>query len=85
MLYIHLKAILKGHVFTILVTSLLLTLCLQVSSADNIGKQFGPRSGPTNCQALSGSNLFDILMVFLKEFFQKVYFEKKKSADDKIA
>ena len=28
-----------------------LTLCLPVSSADNLGKQFGPRSGPTNCHA----------------------------------
>ena len=34
-------------------------------------KQFEPRSGPTK----SGSKLFDILMVFLKEF--------EKSADDK--
>ena len=25
-----------------------LTLCLPVLSADNLGKQFGPRSGPTN-------------------------------------
>ena len=55
-----------------------------VISADNIGKQFGPRSGPMNCQAWSGSKLFDILMVFLKEIFQKVNFEKK-SADDKKA
>ena len=47
-----------------------LTLCLPVSSADNIGKQFGPRYGPMG------------LMVFLKEFFQKVNFERK-SADDK--
>ena len=28
-----------------------LTLSLQVSSADNLGKQFGPRSGPTNRRA----------------------------------
>ena len=28
-----------------------LTLCLPVSSADNLGKQFGPRSGPTNRRA----------------------------------
>ena len=28
-----------------------LTLGLPVSSADNLGKQFGPRSGPTNLQA----------------------------------
>ena len=51
-----------------------------MSSADNLGKQFGLRSGPTN----PGSKLFDILMVFLKEFFQKVNFEKK-SADNKKA
>ena len=43
------------------------------------GKQFGPRSGLTKCQAWSGSKLFDILMVLiLKEFFEKVSFEKKK-------
>ena len=29
----------------------LLILCLPVSSAGNLGKQFGPRSGPTNCWA----------------------------------
>ena len=28
-----------------------LTLCLPVLSADNLGKQFGPRSGPTNRRA----------------------------------
>ena len=28
-----------------------LTLCLPVSSADNLGKQFGPRSGLTICRA----------------------------------
>ena len=28
-----------------------LTLCLPMSSADNLGKQFGPRSGPTICRA----------------------------------
>ena len=35
-----------------------------------------------NRRACSGSKLFEILMVFLKEFFQKVNFEKK-SVDDK--
>ena len=49
---------------------------LPVSSADNVGKQFGLRSGPTIRQARAGSKLFDILMVFLKDFFQKVNFEK---------
>ena len=28
-----------------------LTLCPLVSSADDLGKQFGPRSGPTNRRA----------------------------------
>ena len=60
-----------------------LTLCLPVSSADNFGKQFGPRSGPTNRRAWSGSKLFDILMVFLKEFFQKVNFEKNQQTTKK--
>ena len=51
-------------------------------SADNFCKQFGPRSGLIKCQAGSGSKLFDTLMVFLKEFLEKVDFEKK-SADGK--
>ena len=56
-----------------------------MSSADNLGKQFGPRSGATKCQALSGSKLFDTLMVFLKQFFKKVDFEKKISRQQKKA
>ena len=44
-----------------------------LSSTDNLCKQFGPRSGPTE--------LFDALIVLLKELFDKVNFEK--SADDK--
>ena len=51
-----------------------LTLCLQVSSADNLGKQFGPRSG---------SKLFDTLMVFLKEFFQKLILKKNPAENKK--
>ena len=38
------------HAFTDSV-GILLTLCLPVSSADSLGKQFGPRSGPTNRRA----------------------------------
>ena len=41
-------------------------------------KQFGPRSGPTKCRAWSGSKLFDMLTVFLKEFFEKVDFKKNQ-------
>ena len=61
-----------------------LTLSLLTSSADNLCKQFVPRSGPTKHQPRSGSKLFDPLMIFLKVhvFFEKVDFEKK-SADDK--
>ena len=62
-----------------------LTLCLLVSSADNLCKQFGTRSGLTKCRAWSGSKLFDsLVLVFLEEFFEKVDFEKK-SADVKKA
>ena len=56
-----------------------LTLYLLVSSADTFCKQFGPRSGPTRCWVYSVSKLFDILIVFLKEFFKKKnYFEKNQ-------
>ena len=60
-----------------------ITLCGLVSSADNICKKFGPRSGPTERRAWSGSKMFDTLMEFLEEFFKKVelkmnYFSTKK-------
>ena len=46
-------------------------LCLLVTSADNFCKHFRLRSGLTKCQTWSGFNLFDTLMVFLKQFFEK--------------
>ena len=46
------------------------TLCLLVSSADNLFKQLGPRSGLTKRRAWSASNMFDTQMVFLKQFFK---------------
>ena len=56
-----------------------LTHC-QMSSADNLCKLFGPRSGPIECHACSGSKLFDNLMVFLKDFFEKVdYLENQQT------
>ena len=55
-----------------------LTLCLPVSSADNLCKQFGPRSGPTiRVQTVCHSG-----GIFLKEFFKKLIL---KSADNKKA
>ena len=51
--------------------NLILTLCTLMSSVDNLCKLFGSRSGPTLCQAWSGSKLFDSLMVFLKNKFEK--------------
>ena len=53
--------------------------------ADNLCKQFGFRSGPTKCRAWSGSKLFDTLMVLLKEFFEKVEFEKNQQTTKKHA
>ena len=53
-----------------------------MSFVDKLCKQFGPRSGPTKRRAWSGSKLIDTQLVFLKEFFEKVDFEKK-SADNK--
>ena len=46
-----------------------------LSSADNLCKQFGPRSGLTE--------LFDSLIVSLKEFFEKVNFEKSQQTTTK--
>ena len=40
--------------------------------------EIGPRSRPTECWSCSGTKLFDTLMVFLKEFFEKVNFAKKR-------
>ena len=51
-------------------------------SADNLCKQFGPRSGPTQCQSWSGSKPFDTLIVFLKELFENLYFEKKSAVNN---
>ena len=51
-----------------------------MSSADNFCKQFGPRSGPTVC---SGYKMFETLIVFLKEFFEKVDFEKNQQTTKK--
>ena len=51
-------------------------LLQEMLSADKLCKQFGPRPGPTECRSCSGSKLFDTLIVFLKEFFEKVNFEK---------
>ena len=52
--------------------------CLAVVSlptcADNLCKQFGPRSGLTKCQALSGSKLLDIL----KELLENLDLEKNQ-------
>ena len=59
-----------------------LTHCLLVSSAHNLCKQIGPRSGQTNVRP--ARDPICLTLRFLKEFFEKVKFEKK-IADDKIA
>ena len=61
----------------------ILTPYLLVSNADNLCKQFGPRPGPTKCRAWSGFKLLDTLMIFLKEFFENINFEKNQQNDEK--
>ena len=58
--------------------------CLQrlLSSADNLYKQFGPRSGRTNVGPGPDPKRLT-LWVFLKEFFEKVYFEKNQQTTKK--
>ena len=58
-------------------------LCILVSSADNICKQFGLSSDPTRRRAWYGSKLFDTQIVFLKDFFFEKSWFWKKSANDK--
>ena len=48
-----------------------------LSSADNLCKQFGTRSGLTGCQSLSGSKLFGT------RIFAKVNFEKSQQTSTK--
>ena len=55
-----------------------LTLYLLKSQNVNIWRKFGHRSGPTRRRIWSSSKLFETLMVFLKEFFEKVGFEKNQ-------
>ena len=53
---------------------------LPESSADNLCKQFGPRSGPTLCRAWSGSKLFDTLIFdpnYLTPWYSWKNFSKK--------
>ena len=52
-----------------------------LSSADNLCKQIVPR--PTECSSWSGFKMFDTLIVFLKEFFEKVNFEKNQQTTTK--
>ena len=70
------------HIFTVktaqLPPLLVSTFCLLVSSAANLCKRFGPRSGLTKRRAWSGSNLFDTQMVALKEFFENERFWKNQ-------
>ena len=55
----------------------LLTLCLLVSSADNLSKRFGPRSGQTFCRAWSGSKLLTLWWYSWKIFLGKKLILKK--------
>ena len=45
-------------------------------SADNLCKQFGHRLGQNECRSWSGPNHLTLLIVFLKETFEKVNLEK---------
>ena len=55
-----------------------------MSLADNPCKQFRPRSGPTKSRAWSGSNLFDTLIVFMKEI-KKWFWNKKNQQTTKTS
>ena len=52
---------------------------LAASESDNLCKQFVPRSGPTKCRAYSGFKLFESLVVFMKNLFEKKIILKTNS------
>ena len=56
---------------------------IYMSSAHNLCKQIGLRTGPTKCQSFIGPDLNPICltlrMIFLIEFFKIIDFEKKIS------
>ena len=54
------------------------TLCLSVSSADNLGKQFGHRSGPTIPSGLISVQTVRHSDGIPEEFFPIVHFEKNQ-------
>ena len=61
-----------------------------LSSADNVCKQFGPRSAPTECLSWSvfywswsGSKVFDTLALMFMKKIEKVNFEKKSADGNK--
>ena len=59
---------------------------LLLSSADSFQNQFFQKnlSGTlSECQSCSVSKPFDTLIVFLKEFFEIINFEKKSADDNK--
>ena len=56
------------------------TLPSSVDCSQTFSKQIGPKS---KWRAWSESNLFDTQMVFLKEFFEKVDFEKNQQTTKK--
>ena len=49
-------------------------------SADNLCKQFGPRSGPTKCL----DPKHDTLIMFLEDFLKKLIFEKSQQMTSKV-
>ena len=57
----------------------LLRLANDLNEYDSFCKQFGPRSGRTEYRVWPGTELFDTLMVLMKDFFEKINFKKKIS------
>ena len=54
-----------------------------LSSADNLCKQFGSRSEPTECQSWSASKPLDTPKVFMKEFLKEMFLKKSQQTTTK--
>ena len=56
------------------------SMLVMTLSADNLCKQFGPRSGPTKCL----DPKHDTLIMFLEDFLKKLIFEKSQQTTSKV-
>ena len=74
-----------AHWVNTLLTNLVVTLCLLVSSADNLCKQFGTRSRPTEPLVWPGTKCLTLWWYSWKNFSKKLILKKNQQTTKKHA